>query len=578
MFILLVFVGSKERRAGLARLRHRGMFVHNTNFKYNKGRLLTCRRTNINRPRPASGFTTCAKCLGQYSKSYIRTHFKRCEEIDIDLNGERSVLVLGRMVEGRIHDDACDTLKNDVFPYMTEDDTVRLIRYDWLVIAFGNSLCDAIQEVFQHNGIGAKLRLAGRLLSILKSIEPDVMDFASLYRAKFYNGVIEAIRIIGKFDPVKKYYGAPSTSKAAVTLVRAVGVMLVAEYIKKEDVEGQTRCENFNKVFNSGVTTSVSKGVYRTQAKMKRDKRERLPSTEDINLLAKYINKQLKVYFVELSKKFTYKAYLNLGRMTIASLIVFNRRRTGETQNILTSDYHRREYLDDKWLATLSVEDRKLAELYSRMKIRGKLDRTVPCLIKPVIDKSIQLLIRHRKNAKITDDNEFLFALPTIIGKRIRRINACNVLRQLSMLCGAKEPQLLRGTKMRKHVASMCISMELTESAVSEVAEFMGHHDKVHYQYYRKMPIVREIVKMSKLLQAAQGDDEEDDGEISDDEEQDDPDGDYENWPHQDEDGVDCVQTVDATEEKSNFLHSLSLFSSFNFLFIFARRELARPR
>lgn len=552
MSSLLVFVGSKQRLAGLAKLRNKGMFVHNGNRMYNHGRLLCARRPNINRPRVASDFTTCAKCYGQYAKSYIRSHFKRCEDINIDLNGERSVLVLGRMMEGRVHEHACDTLKDNVFSHMTEDDIVRLIRFDWLIIVYGNSLCDTNAEDFQHEGIQAKLRLSGRLLTILKSIESEVTDFASLFRPKFYNGVIRAIRMVGKYDEVKKTYKAPSTSKAAVTLIRTVGRLLVDEFIKKEDAESQMRTENFNKLFNSGVVTSVSKGVYRTQAKMKRDKIEKLPSTEDIKLLAKYISKELKVSLVDLSNQYSYPAYLNLARMTIASIIVFNRRRTGETQNILIKNYHQREYLDDKWVATLSVEDQKLAKMYSRMKIRGKRDRTVPCLIKPDVDKAIELLIRNRANAKITDDNEFLFALPTIAGERSRRVNACNVLRKLSVLCGAKEPDLLRGTKMRKHVASMCISMELSESAVSEVAEFMGHHEKVHYEFYRKMPIVREIVKMSKLLETAQGDDEEDNGEISDDEDQDDPDGDYESWPHHDN-VVDRVEADGSSEEKSKF-------------------------
>lgn len=549
-----VFVGSKERKDGLAKLNKRGMFEHNTDRRYNNNVFLSCRRPNINRPRNATGFTTCAKCLGPYSKRTIRAHFKRCDAINCDLNGERSVLVLGRMVEGRVHEEACDTLK-DIFSHMTQDDVVRLIRYDWLITVYGNSLCDSNAEDFQSNVVSGKLRLAGRLLSTLKSINQDISDFASLYKPRYYDNVIQAIRTIGRFDPVKKYYGSPSTSKAAVTLVRAVGVKLVAEYIKKEDLESQSRTENFNKVFDSGVTSAVSKGVYRTQSKMKRDKREKLPSTEDIKLLAMYISKQLKVATLELSRKYTYASYLNVARMTIASLIVFNRRRTGETQNILTTDYDRREYIEDKWIEKLSAADKKMAKLYSRMQIRGKLGRTVPCLIKPNVDKAIKLLLRHRKNANITDDNEFLFGLPKTATNRIRRVNACNVLRKISVLCGAKEPETLRGTKMRKHVASMCISLELTETAVADVAEYLGHHDKVHYKYYRKMPIARDIVNMSKLLQTAQGDDEDDDGEESDDEDQDDPDGDHEDWP---------APIGNGEDEQSKF--SFHLFRLFIFL------------
>lgn len=515
----------------LAGLRKKGTFVHNSNLKYNKGVMMTSRRPNINRPRKAISETTCANCLGSYSKTSIRNHFKTCSENG--LNGERSVLVLGRMVEGRIHELACDMLRLEIFPYMTEDDIVRLIRFDWLVIVYGNKLCDRHLEVFQSDVISQKLRRAGRLLNELKSIQPDITDLASVFQPKFYKSIIQAIRVLGKFNPVSKYYSSPSTASAIVTEIGAIGATLAAEYIMQEKYELHTRTKLFIEVYDTDVKTAINKAVYRTQAKMKRDRRETLPSTEDVKLLATFVDRERKVFFESVSKQFSYKAWLKLAEYTMASLIVFNRRRTGETQNILVTDFERRERLDHQMIDSLPVEDQKLARKYCRMKIRGKLDRTVPVLIKPDVDKCIKLLIHHRKDARIPIQNEFLFALPKFADKRIKRIDACTLLRKLSLLCGAKHPETLRGTKMRKHVATMCVSMELSENSVSEVADFMGHHEKIHRQYYRQMPIVREIVKMSRILQSAQGafDDEDDDDE-------DDELGDYENEPSQDQNGV----------------------------------------
>lgn len=58
---------------------------------------------------------------------------------------------------------------------------------------------------------------------------------------------------------------------------------------------------------------------------------------------------------------------------------------------------------------------------------------------------------------------------------------------------------------MRKHMATMCISMELSDAVVSEIADFMGHAVKIHNEYYRQNPIEREIVTVSKILEAAVG-------------------------------------------------------------------------
>lgn len=139
------------------------------------------------------------------------------------------------------------------------------------------------------------------------------------------------------------------------------------------------------------------------------------------------------------------------------------------------------------------------------MKVRGKRDRTASVLIKPNIEKCLQLILSHRKEGNVPNNNKYLFGLPSLAGLRIRVIDACRVVLKFSGKCGAKDPKSLRGKTMRKHMASMCISKELSDNAVSDVADVMGHHEKIHREYYRRNPMVREVVKMSQLLEAAQG-------------------------------------------------------------------------
>lgn len=50
-----------------------------------------------------------------------------------------------------------------------------------------------------------------------------------------------------------------------------------------------------------------------------------------------------------------------------------------------------------------------------------------------------------------------------------------------------------------------CISLELNDALVSEVADFMGHDEKIHRQYYRKNLLQREVVQIAQLLEAAAG-------------------------------------------------------------------------
>lgn len=141
------------------------------------------------------------------------------------------------------------------------------------------------------------------------------------------------------------------------------------------------------------------------------------------------------------------------------------------------------------------------------MKIRGKKGRTVPVLLKPDIVDCIELLLHYRTAAKISPQNDYLFALPTLSENKIKVIDACGLLRKFSVMCEAVDPKRLRGTNMRKHMATMCIGMELNDSLVADVANFMGHNESIHREYYRHNTIDREVVKMSQLLEAAQSSD-----------------------------------------------------------------------
>lgn len=505
LVVCLCFVaGTKERKDIIAVIRKRGRFIHNSDRKINKGRLQTARRPNSKRKKGGAGFITCAACQEELTKTSIRYHMKRCTNV---VKGQRMIQVLGRAIEGRLHPKATDRLRLVVFPVLREDSIVRLIRYDWLIISYGNILCMKYIPHYQHNLIRARLRLAGRLLSAIKVINSDVMDFASIYHPKFYDALVDAIRLVAGYDPILNEFRAPATASAAVTHVKQIAVYLIAEYIKRDEPENQRHTENFLKLMQSDISVTINKTVLDQQGRMRREKQEKIPSTDDIKKFAEFIGKERQQYFNELSAKFSFQNWFKLAELTMASIIIFNRRRTGEVQNILSVDFTNRESINEntELFKSLSEQSKQIARRYSRMKIRGKKARTVAVLLTTEIDQCIQLLVQHRKNAKIAEHNHYLFALPTCYEFQIRVVDAVSAIRKFSELCGAADPQSLRGTTMRKHMATICISMELNDNSVAELADFMGHHEKIHREYYRQNPIEGEIVKISQLLEKAQG-------------------------------------------------------------------------
>lgn len=151
----------------------------------------------------------------------------------------------------------------------------------------------------------------------------------------------------------------------------------------------------------------------------------------------------------------------------------------------------------------LSAEDRKIAEKYVRFCIRGKLGRTVPVLLSS--DLFITIILKYREKANVPKNYPYIFRLPSVNKHRFRYLRACNLLRTFATECNASRSTTLRGTALRKHIATHCIQFDLNDTDISDLATFIGHADKIHKQHYRQPQASRDILKISRYLEAVQG-------------------------------------------------------------------------
>lgn len=422
-------------------------------------------------------------------------------------DSERVTSQLASSVEGRYHENTSALLKK-VFDRCRNDDVIRDIKFDWLAIVYGNNETSQYSKPRHIPMIRNRMRLIGRVLRALKTIEPAVSELAHLYIPRHYDRVVDAIRAVARVDEVRCEFVAPATASKAVTAIRKIGKLLHVQYIMQDNREKQRITQDFLTVMNSDMHISINKMVNETQSRIARQRKVILPSSDDVKLLADYIDAERIACFSELSESFTFKNWRRLTELTMSSIIVFNRRRAGDTQNILDEDFETKEiYNEDtngELLSSLPEQSKQIANQYSRMKVRGKLNRTVPVLLKADVEECLTLLIAHRQDAGVPPENGFLFGLPSKVDFH-RVVDAGRVLKKFAKACGAKKPLLLTATNLRKHLATICVSLQLSDTSVADVAEFMGHAEKVHREYYRQNTIDRQIVQMSQLLEVAQG-------------------------------------------------------------------------
>ncbi|KAG5886648.1 hypothetical protein JTB14_001010 [Gonioctena quinquepunctata] len=70
-------------------------------------------------------------------------------------------------------------------------------------------------------------------------------------------------------------------------------------------------------------------------------------------------------------------------------------------------------------------------------------------------------------------------------------------------MCHAKNPQTLRGTILRKDLATK--SMVKGDIPVNDIADFMGHDPKIHVDHYRLPRATRDLTRVSRMLMIGNG-------------------------------------------------------------------------
>ncbi|XP_046602578.1 uncharacterized protein LOC124296589 [Neodiprion lecontei] len=502
--------GNHERAKIIETMRKYGNFLHNTDKSLNTGILITCRQRQAKYVRSVEDYVCCSTCKGFFSKQTLRLHSKTCNPTH--KKGVRDFTVMGRRLTGYIHELAEDVLRRIVFPVLRDDEVTRSIKYDELLILFANKLCNKYTHVHQHDMIRAQLRLLGRFKLAIKNINTKVDDFASIFRPEFYDSAVLAVRECAHYDSVTQTYKTPAVATMLGTLLRKCISRQKAQCIKKQDYEGKKAAEDFLILFEDDFPTTVSKKVVEDQTKQKRQKQVTLPSKQDIRKLYDYLKNKCEASLITLEAEFNLSAWKDLTECTLILVQIFNRRRAGEIERLSISDFENRTEIDENvngdLFHQLSDESQQFAKQFARLTIRGKLGRTVPVLLYPLHVVCLETILKYRSEAGVTVDNEYIFSVPTFNPLKKKYLRACILMRKFSQECGAVMPCSLRGTTLRKHIATFFAMEGIGENQVADLANFMGHHQQIHKEFYRVPVPIREITQVSRLLQTAMGESE----------------------------------------------------------------------
>nr|CAI5857151.1 unnamed protein product [Callosobruchus analis] len=409
----------------------------------------------------------CPHCKGFFTKTNVRHHAKNCFSFDGKIR--RNLLVMGRKLIGHVHPEASPSLKNDVFSSLREDDVVRGIRYDHLIL-YGNKMCCKY--------------LLGRFLLAIQKINRNITELKKVYDPSMYDEVISALNVVGGFNNESNMYKAPSVAYNLGSLIKKNGQIFISDCVKRKNKQEQENAENLIKLLVDDISVSVNKTVSESQSQQFRRKVVTFPSNHDIKKLNSYLKRKRSEVLREVTENFSSGS---LAESTLISMQIFNRRRAGEIERIFIEDFETCRSIDEDSLTDLSASSIAVANNDVRFEIRGKLNRSVLVLLSKDLLKCIETVLVNRKRAGVAIQNRYLFGIPGDGHEKYLR--ACKLLRRFSEECGAKFPKTLR------------------DNDISDIANFLGHSEKIHKTIYWQPVIRREILNISRILKTVQGED-----------------------------------------------------------------------
>lgn len=491
----------------LKRMRNIGNHRHNCEvLRQGTGELIvTYRPSSDGIPANPDDYGPCPHCYAYFVKREMWKH--RCpERTQTEAKKKRTVLKDSNLLVPSLKSGPGSEHLDRVLAGMKLDSVSRCVKSDRLIIDVAERECFKLgHNVEQDSYIRGKLRELGRLLLQLRETfgNPDACLEYFIYPEKFKT-VIIAVRDMCGFSDQSHVYSTPSLALKVGHTLKKVATVLKGQGLENGDDSLYRRASAFHDLVEMRWTEEVSSHALRTLYSRKRNNAQILPLTADITCLANYTKKVASEQMSILKKDQNgdvQAAWVTLAEMSLTRIITFNRRRQGEASKMKLCDYTSNCSTGVQETAleeTLTDFEKALCKSLCRVEIVGKRGNTVPVILTADMKQQVDMLNAKRDQVGISQDNPYIFARACKGSNSHIRGSDC--LRKAAEACGAKQPQSLRSTKLRKHIATVSQVLHLNENELEVLAKFMGHDIRTHRAYYRLPDETMQLAKMSKFL------------------------------------------------------------------------------
>lgn len=504
---------SQERKEGFLCLLRAGDYYHNCEvLAVKRGELILSRRPSF-RQRPeisVKDYGPCPQCLRFFLLSTMWHHTKygcptKKKEKNItrrDIRGESQAL-LGTFIST----ETTPGFQKDIISTLQSDSIAEACKEDELILKLG-SLLYLGYSVNQYDFIRQTMRQLGRLLLQTRNTNHNIRAIFDLLLPINFEILITGVQNLcaaSRNNTNTLEYGIPSLALKLGHSLRKCAQIVRGIALRKGDLNCDRNMKSFIDLMELEWRKKVSAAALRTLSQRKMNSTRILPLTDDIVKLNQYLNTTIKELTVTLNLEHFPQNWFRLAAATLARIIIFNRRRSGEASRMTLNHYACRP----EWSAQCTSELKKtltpletaLASRMSMVQVPGKSRKNdkVAVLLLPDIKAAIDKLIETRHLVSIHSKNIYVFARGH---NSLKPLRGHDCLRQFCNDGNLEKPEAITSTQLRKYVATVVQVFDLTENESDWLARHLGHDIRIHRDFYRLQESAVELTKVSRLLLA----------------------------------------------------------------------------
>jgi hypothetical protein len=140
-----------------------------------------------------------------------------------------------------------------------------------------------------------------------------------------------------------------------------------------------------------------------------------IPTTEDTVKFAALCKTKLAEAIKGFMEKKTYSSYRKLQEAELTRIIQFNRKRGGDVSEATLDDYERAKNMalstNCEIFKSLTPEEQEAAKSHHLIVVNGKNNQDNNCILDPLMQEGLDLIVEFREVGKFHADNKFIFAI-----------------------------------------------------------------------------------------------------------------------------------------------------------------------